>query len=123
MSTKVIGRTGTYPLVIHRAGTKKFSLTFRNSDRSPKTLTNYVCKMQIRERKGGPVLLEVSSPSDGITITANLGQVSFTMSSTKTATLNVNKAWYDILLYVSGGDDNYVLMGPVTVIQNITEKT
>jgi hypothetical protein len=87
----------------------------------PIPLTGATVRMQIRKKQGTDVLLEASSPDDGITLVEAAGQVKIEISAALTSMLPVKGARYDLEAVFSPDEVHRLTEGSVTVRPNITQ--
>lgn len=91
----------------------------------PHDLTNYTARMQIRVKRGAPVLAEATTENGRITLgeggDPTTGHVTVTLSATETDALTVTKAKYDLEVRSSLGVVTRLLQGEVEISPNITQ--
>lgn len=91
-----------------------------NADGSPRNLTGYTAAMHIRTAYGVPTaLVELLSPSDGITINALVGQITVTIPAVETAALTTQPGVYDLKI-TSGAVVERLIEGSVGVFPQVT---
>ena len=98
------------------------TLWLQEEDETPKNLTDYTAKMQIREELEAPVIKELSSGS-GITITAVEGKIYIVMTDVETKALGITRGVYDLFLTSPVGEGSKLtklLYGDVYVPQAVT---
>lgn len=124
-----------YDLYIEQGATFRFSLVYGYKDGTvdpagnatviPYDITNCKARMQIRQKRGGPVLIAVNSTTaggGGIVFTdAVHGKIEVTITDEATQSLNVSRAKYDLEIVYPSGDVIRVLQGNVTISPNITD--
>jgi hypothetical protein len=88
----------TYNIKVYQGETWHMDMTLKDSNGAPIPLTGYTAKVQVRSKVNGPVLLEMSSPSAGITITPAIGKVDMDLTATQTEALNFTSAIWDLFL-------------------------
>jgi hypothetical protein len=85
----------------------------------PVDLTGATARMQIRDKPGGGLLLELSTTSGGLTITGP-GTIARTLSATATAAITWASAVYDLEVTYADGTVHRYFEGPVTVSPEVT---
>ncbi len=114
-------RTATYnPKRFTQGAYWTLTLILADDNGNPIDLTGYTAKMQFRKSAGSPVVLELSSPSSGITITPSQGRIDIAATAAQTA-LFVSKLKYDLKLTPSDNHVAYPIAGEVEPYQRITE--
>lgn len=89
---------------------------------APYDLTGCKLRMQIRPRRGGPVLVSATTSNGGIRILDGpAGKFEITLTDEATDCLNVRRARYDLEAGFPSGDVIRMLEGAVRVSQNITQ--
>jgi hypothetical protein len=123
-----------YPLTIDQGETFRLSMIYATPADAPVTtpvpinLTGAVARMQIREKYGSPVLVEITTENHGITIIGLAGQIDLVLTATQTDLLGVKEgsarprtnAVYDLEVTVLSGDVKRVVEGQITINPNIT---
>ncbi len=90
---------------------------------TPKNITGYMARMQVRTAIGAPgdPLLDLSTdPSKGITITGAAGRIDITITAAQTDALTVKKAVYDLELVSGTGKVTRLLQGGITIDPAVT---
>lgn len=87
----------------------------------PQPLTGYSAKMQFRDRVGGRLIKEISSPSSGITITEALGKVAGAMTPADTELFSTTSAVWDLRLVSPSGAVIIPVGGDVEVTLGVTK--
>jgi hypothetical protein len=108
------------PLTVDAGGSKTFVVTVY-SDASKTTLhplAGYTAKMQVREKVGGVVFSELTSPSGGITINTTTSEITVVIPAADTASFK-SKMVYDIKL-TKADDTVYPVGGEITVVRTVT---
>jgi hypothetical protein len=95
-------------------------VTYKDAAGNPINLTGATAKLQVRDAPGGTVLLDLSSPSGGITITPLAGQIDVTASHTLTGAVTAEAGFYDLLLTLSGGSKVRLLRGRARFVRGVT---
>lgn len=85
----------------------------------PYNLTGCTAHMQIRTKVGGDVLVDLND-QDGITLGGSAGTIEIVVSSSRTMSLTVTKAVYDLYVHFPNSDVVRVLDGKVTIDPTIT---
>lgn len=96
------------------------TLLLKDDNGNPIDLTGYAAKMQFRKSTGAPVVLELSSPTSGITITPAQGRIDIAATAAQTA-LFVSKLQYDLKLTPPDSHIAYPIAGEIDPYQRITE--
>lgn len=90
---------------------------------APYDFSDATARMQIRDKPGGTVLVEVTS-SDGITLGGSAGTVEILISDVKTDALGplerAKKGVYDLEIAWAGGDVTRLLQGKAVIDPNVT---
>lgn len=111
---------GTWNITIEQGATFNKIIAMTDSAGAVIDLTGYSARMQIRQStKSSVTLLELSSPSNGIAITALTGLITITISATTTAALSFMTAVYDLEI-VNGSVVTRLLQGSVTLSEEVT---
>lgn len=125
---------GTYAIALEQGATFRFTMTYgtRGPNDSngnptlgePYDLTGCIARMQIRQRAGGQVLVDlgtVVSPSQsGIMLGGATGTISIHISDEITELLTARRGKYDLKLIYPSGDEERILMGNVTISPAVT---
>lgn len=88
----------------------------------PISLAGATLRMQIRKKQGDPVILEATSPSDGLSHDGVGGNVSINLPPSKTNLLTYKSCRYDIEADFGGDHVEKLVEGSVTVRPNITQE-
>lgn len=98
---------------------------------TPKDLTGYTARMQIRKSQGDPALISADTtngkiilgvpPGGGAPVLTN-GRITVKLTDEDTDTLNTKSALYDLEVENAAGDVWRLLKGKVTVDPNITQE-
>lgn len=92
------------------------------SDNSPKDLTGYTAKMQIRTKPGGLLLDDLATSGSGIVITGATGTITASIAGADIADYNTHKAEYDLYIYNSTASSSHcVIQGDVEIEPRITQ--
>lgn len=92
-----------------------------NPSTTPIPLTGATLRMQIRKKQGDPIMLEATSPSDGLSHDGAGGNVSVVLPPSKTSLLDAKSCRYDIEADFGEDDVQRLVEGAVTVRPNITQ--
>ncbi len=122
----------TYDLYIEQGATFRFTMVYGHKDGTvdadgnpnvvPYDLTGCKARMQIRQRRGGEVLVSATTTNGGIVIPdPTNGRLVVTITDEATDSLNVPRAKYDLEVSYPSGDVIRILQGKVTVNPNITQ--
>lgn len=84
-----------------------------------KDLTGCTAHLQIRNKVGGTMLLELTDES-GITLGGTAGTIDILFTGAQTLTLTVKSAVYDLYVIFIGDDPRRVLEGKVSVDFTVT---
>lgn len=124
---------GKYSFTIEQGTTHKFTVEYKDSNSIPISLSGYSGRMQIRSDfadNSNTLYLTLSSSLDndgsglnfnGLEGTTPLssGSIGVYISSTKTAALNFDEAYYDLEIY-SGSEAIRILEGNVILDREVT---
>lgn len=100
---------------------------------TPKNLTGYIARMQIRKTQGSPALVDATSTNgkillgppagnDAGTPVLSNGRIVVKLSDEDTDLLNTKSAKYDLEVETATGEVYRLLKGAVTVDPNITQE-
>jgi hypothetical protein len=108
-------------IAIFQGATFNQTLYYETGDPSaPVNLTGYTAKMQIRSTpQSKALILELSSPSSGITLGGSAGSITLAISATTTAALSAQEAVYDLEL-TTGSTVTRILQGNVIISPEVT---
>lgn len=112
----------SFTLRIRRGATFDRTLTWWTVQGvTPRNLTGYTMRMQVRQNPGQPTLIDVATGS-GITLTdPTNGVFRIVVSATATAALAfVGKAKYDLQVTDAGGAVSYPLSGDFVISDPVT---
>lgn len=108
-----------FDVTIEQGATWTRTLTITD-DGTPRNLTGYTARMQIRRAAAdASVLLELTTVNGRITITALTGTLILSLSATETAALSWTRGVYDLEI-VAGSAVERLLEGAVTVSPEVT---
>jgi hypothetical protein len=125
---------GTLPITLEQGATFRLSFIYgtRGPDDvdgnptmgTPYDLTGCTARMQIRQRYGSPVLIDLedvlTSAEAGIMLGGVTGEISIHISDEQTEPLTIKKGKYDLKIFYPSGDEKRVLQGDVTVSKATT---
>jgi hypothetical protein len=95
-------------------------ITYKIED-EPVNLTGYSARMQVRENYYSPdALLDLSSPSNGLTIEELDGIINILVSSVDTSALPPGNFLYDLELESEGGEVSRIIEGSFIVTPEVT---
>jgi hypothetical protein len=110
-----------YDLEILQGSTYSKEFTYQDSEGDPIDLTGYDARMQIRQTYDAPVIIELTTGTEGgITLGDALGTITITIPADKTEEFIFKKAKYDLEL-VLGTNVQRVLQGDVLLSKEITK--
>jgi len=126
-----------YPLTIDQGETLRLSMIYATPAVDPATtptpidLSGAVARMQIREKYGSPVLVEITTENHGVTITGPAGQIDLVLTDVQTDAIGVKEgstrprtsAVYDLEITLLSGDVKRVVEGQITINPNVTRAT
>ena len=113
---------GKLNLKIQQHSTFRKKFTWKDGRGRPVNLTGWSAKLQMRTAPGETVLLEMSSPSNGITVGAN-GVINLYLTDEQTGAIQWSSASYDLVLANPDGEEWRLVEGRVTVSPSITRPT
>jgi len=111
--------TPTFTLQIPKGATFDVTLTWKNADRTPKNLTGYTAKLQVRESIGSTLLLEMSTSNGKIILGGAAGTIQLLLSAAETAALTWDEGIYDLFITGPSGTRK-LLKGTVTAADSVT---
>lgn len=88
--------------------------------RTPKDLTGYIARMQIRSRIGGPLLFSLTSDGDGINMDVAGRVIELFVGDSDAESFSWTSAVYDLEMVSAGGEVTALMAGSVTVSGEIT---
>jgi len=107
-----------YDFTIEQGSTFKRILTIKQADGTKLDLTGYSLRSIIKDFTGGTLILNLGTYST-ISDSVN-GEITIEIPSTKTATLNFDKAVYDFEIETVNGVVDRILHGIVTLSREVT---
>ena len=112
---------GIYNATIDQGATWSVTVLYKDSAGAPINLTGYTAAMQVRQNySSAEADLTLTSPANGIVITALTGTVVITMSALQTGALDEGYYVYDVELTSSGGLVDRLIQGQLTVAPEVT---
>ena len=111
-----------YDLVIEQGATWSQSVQWKTgSPAAAVNLTGYTARMQLRTNvTASTAALALTTENGRISITANTGTVTLSISATDTAALTAGRYVYDLELVSGGGQVTRLIEGVVTVSAEVT---
>ena len=110
-----------YNVLIDQGSTYTLALTYKDSSGAAINLTGYTAAMQIRDTvNSATTQLSLSSPSNGIVITAATGLITITITDTQTRALVANTYVYDLEITSGAGVVTRLIQGSVIVNAEVT---
>ena len=114
---------GTYNITIEQGATYNLNLALYtdSAKTTPKDLTGYTAKKQLRSTKSDPdSLLTLTTGGGGITIGGtSTNEIQIAVSATQTASMNFKTALYDLEL-TTGATISRLVEGTVTLSKEVT---
>lgn len=95
-----------------------FTVVVQNKDKTIFPLAGYTAKIQIREKVGGTVFSELSSPANGISINTSTSTITVTVPAVDTAKFKAQMLW-DIML-TNGPSKFYPAGGTIVINRTVT---
>jgi hypothetical protein len=125
---------GTLPITLEQGATFRLSFVYgtRGPDDvdgnptmgTPHDLTGCTARMQIRQKFGSPVVIDLedvlSASLPGIVLGGVTGEISIHISDEQTEALTIKRGKYDLKIIFPSGDEKRVLQGDVTVSKAAT---
>jgi hypothetical protein len=109
-----------YNINIDQGSKFQLSVQILNDDGTVRDLTGYVARMSIRKYRGAVAsLLDLTSPSSGLTITPLAGTITINMTDEQTESLSIRSGVYDLKIE-SGGLEERVIQGGVALSPQVT---
>lgn len=106
---------------IHQGADWSAEIIVKDGNRNVMDITGWTAKMQVRERPGSPLLMELSTENGGIVITGASGSIGFVMTDDQAELLQFSKAKYDLRVIDGSGNVAYLIKGDFPADQHITE--
>jgi hypothetical protein len=114
------GRPGNYTFYAKQGAYWARTIRLQNNDGTPKDISGYDFKMQIREKHEGPVIKELSNDAGTITVDVATASITPTMTPEDTAAFSFSKVIYDIFAYPTSGNDFCFLEGEIVIGAGVT---
>jgi hypothetical protein len=112
---------GDYNITADQGATFSFNLHWFDPDGTPKDITDYTARMQVRQRYvSTSTVLSLTSPSGGITLGGGSGSVVVTASATAMADIAASDYLYDLEMVASNGIVTRLVKGSFTVRPEVT---
>lgn len=112
-------RPARYDFTIFQGATFDRTITWRDGNGQEVNLTGYTARLQVRDRVGGEVLLDLST-GDGITLGGPAGTIALAISAVDTAALRFSQAVYDLELTSAGDEVTRLMQGKVLLSPEVT---
>lgn len=110
-----------YNLFVPQGTDWSLTLIYRDENKNPKNITGYSVSMQARRSYDHPdKIVDLSTPSGGITIDGPNGKITIKLTSAQTGALRVFQGVYDILITDTAGEKSRLLMGSFEVLPAVT---
>lgn len=109
-----------YNFKIWKGVTKRLTLRWRDAEGTLVPLTGYTAKMQVRNRAGGNVLIELSTANGRIALTSP-GIIELYIPANSSNDILQTSGPYDLKVYPPGGDELMIIIGTVTFVTTVTE--
>jgi hypothetical protein len=108
-----------YDIEFNQGADETIEFQYTDANDVPKDLTGYSSILQVRDRPGGKLLLDLSTMNGGLVITALLGKTGIVNSHL----LNINFEWgdYDWWLISGAGTKTKHLRGKFHYIQSVSQ--
>ncbi len=115
--------TNVYDIVVDQGATLHRSIALKSSAKNAVPLTGYTARMDIREKTpDADTILELTSPSNGLSINASIGSVIILINPSQTAAMTPGIYVYDLELEeTSTGTVTRLLQGNLTVRAEVTK--
>jgi hypothetical protein len=97
-------------------------LVWRDKNKRAVDLTGYTALLQVRDKVGGTVLVEMSTENGGITLGGKAGTIQLKLTPAQTAALTFQSAVYDMYLYVGDESAIRLIEGAVKLSPAVTRK-
>jgi hypothetical protein len=120
--TGAIGSGNTLALVINQGATFSRSISFLQANGTPRDLTGYTARMQIKTAIGGTLVVELNTSNGDIVIEPLLGRITMVLSASQTTALPALTGVYDLELYSPDATPvvTRLLEGSVTISPEVT---
>jgi hypothetical protein len=111
-----------YDLEIKQGATFTRTILWEDAAGYPFDMTGWTAKLQIRAGYSSisPLLTLTSSPAAGIVITPLIGQIDITITAAQSATIQQDRAVYDIEIDKGGGVRSRLVEGKVMIYREVT---
>lgn len=116
--------TAKLNLKINQGATFRHTLTIKDANGVVIDLTDYTARMQIRDKVGGTVLLELTTENDRIVITPVEGKIELVITAADTEAITWISGVYDFELVNMIGlveEVNRLFEGRVSVSREVTK--
>ena len=109
----------TTPLIIYQGSTFSKLLMISVAG-APYNITGNTFRMQIRESRTKPIIIELTTENGRISVNGAAGEVTLLISATDTAALSFSTALYDLEM-ISGSVVSRLIEGGVTLSREVTQ--
>lgn len=110
---------GKLNLRIEQGAAYRKRLVWKDKNKRPVAMTGFTALMQVRDKPGGEILLELSTQNGGIVLSSG-GVVEIVLTSAQTDALTFESGAYDLKIIAGPGNDIRLIEGRVTVSPAIT---
>lgn len=110
-----------YDIVIHQGEDWSETYVYEDDNGTAQDITGYKAKLQLRDRPGGTLYLELSSENGGVLIDGPNGEISPTMTSAVSDALKFQTAYHDMFLIDTDSKRHYLFRGKTTVTRRIAD--
>ena len=115
------GSSDVYNITITQGDTLSRVLTWTDNAKTPRNLTGYTARMQVREVvTSQDFLLELTTENSRIALGGALGTITLTVASSATAQILPGQYVYDLELVSGGGQKTTLLGGNFKVKAQVT---
>lgn len=111
---------GKLNIQIEQGATFRKVLTWRDKTKRPVVMTGFSALMQVRDKTGGEVLLELSTVNGRIVLGA-AGKITLALTGAETEALAFAAGIYDLKLW-AGAEEIRLLEGRVSVSPSVTKR-
>jgi hypothetical protein len=120
-SSSTTAGQGRLDLTIQKGATFDRALTYQNADGTPKNLTGYTARMQIRDSAGG-LALELTTENGRISIDGPNGRTTLHLTASETSAITISSGVYDLELVSAEATPTVTRLveGKVTVTSEVT---
>lgn len=108
-----------YRWIIGQGETETLTAVWKDENGDPYPLDGYTAELKLALAKGGTPILDYSTSSGEIVITAAAGKVTVTVPAATTAGLSFTEAFFDLSVTSPGGVKTRLLQGPVVLDKEV----